>query len=538
MKQSSRADRHVPPDPAPRLRAESEAANRWVNPERFANIFAKRGGIYVKVAQFFAMRPDLVPQEYCNALLKLTDQVVAFSWDEARVILVADLRQEPEQAFAWIDRKPLAAASLSQVHRARTHGGDDVVVKIRRPAIAEDIGRQLRSAGRLLRMLELSGWLPGVRAEDMNHEIAAWMTEELDFRRELSKVVRVYDAYAGQGDFRVPRPYPELSGDRVVTMEYLRGVPMSEVLKLARSGAVNRIESLGFDPDELASGVVSAMLNQIFRYQLFHGDPHPGNLLAMPGNVIGFVDFGLVHELDPGIREQLGDYMEAVYREDAARIYAALVEILQPEKGADLEAFRIELVDATRAWSQSSSGGSIAGDGDSPIANYLVAALRAARRHRLRLPPSVLAMYRSILTANALAAALGSPSALTGAGSRIFGRLRIEKWLASLTPDRVGAQVLDLVGAFAAAPDQLGRLLAELSDGRFVLPVRTSDSPADRRDANNRAKLVVMAVLSVAIAILLGGAVLADLGPGFVYPLGGLLFVNYIALIVIWRRTQ
>ena len=82
------------------------------------------------------------------------------------------------------------------------------------------------------------------------------------------------------------------------------------------------------------------------------------------------------------------------------------------------------------------------------------------------------------------------------------------------------------------------RLLAELSDGRFVLPVRTSDSPADRRDANNRAKLVVMAVLSVAIAILLGGAVLADLGPGFVYPLGGLLFVNYIALIVIWRRTQ
>jgi ubiquinone biosynthesis protein len=488
------------------------APSRWIAPDRFADIFARRGGIYIKIAQFFAMRPDLLPQDE------------TFAWPEARQILLEDLQREPEQAFASIDHTPLAAASLSQIHLARTLEGDEVAVKVQRPGIAEAVRRQLRSARGLLRLLETSGWIPGVRADDLS--------------RELSKVVRIHEVYAGKVAFRVPRPYVELSGRRVVTMEYLRGVPMSELLRFARSGSMVRIEALGFDAGELACGIVNALLNQIFRYRLFHGDPHPGNMLAMEGNVVGFVDFGLVHALEPAIQKRLGNYVEAVYRRDPERIYRGLVDILEHEAGADLAAFRAELFEATREWTRASAlDADTAGD-RSPIAHYMVAVLRSARRHRLRLPPSALAMYRSMLTADALAGALGNPSALTFVGRRFFGQLRIEQWFESLMPDEVGAKALDIVGMAAAAPNQLGGLLAEVSDGRFVLPVRTSDSPEDRRDANNRAKLLSMAVLSVAVAILTSGAVLARAGDAVVYSLGTLLALNYVAVVWLWRRIR
>ena len=524
--------------PARGIGADREPGSRWISPDRFANIFASRGGIYIKVAQFFAMRPDLFPQEYCEALLRLTDQAETFSWRDAHQILLEDLRQDPEQAFAWIDRQPLAAASLSQVHQARTLDGDEVVVKVQRPGIAEAVSRQLRGARGLLRLLEASGWLPGVRAEDLHREIAAWMDEELDFGRELSRVARMYEVYAGKVDFRVPRPYSELSGPRVVTMEYLRGVPMSELLKFTRRGAVGRVEALGFDVDELACAIVDALLHQIFRGRLFHGDPHPGNMLAMPGNVVGFVDFGLVHELDPAIQKELGNYVEAVYRRDPERIYSGLTNILEPEEGADLRAFRAELFDATRRWARASELEAGAAGTRSPIAIYMVAVLRAARQHRLRLPPSALAMYRSMLTAEALAGALGNPSALTLVGRRFFGRLRVEQWFDSLMPNEVGAKALDVISVISDAPDQLGRLLAELSDGRFVLPVRTSDSAEDRRDANNRAKLVSVAVLSVALAILTSGAWLAGADHIIVYVLGTLLALAYFAMVLLWRRIR
>jgi len=509
-----------------------------IDARRLVRVFARRGAIFIKIGQFLATRPDLIPQAYCDELLKLTDQVAPFPWADARRILSEDLGAPPETLFEWINERPMAAASLSQVHVARARGGSEVVIKIQRPGIADLVRRQLRTARWLLRFLEVSGTLPGLSTRDLEHEITDWMVEELDFHKELSKIERMFTTYDGKVDFRVPRPYPELSGARVVVMSYLRGTPFSELLSMATRGNRGRLEVLGFDVEALSRRLVTAQLDQIFRYRLFHGDPHPGNVLAMEGGVIGFVDFGLVHVLDVKVQKRLSVYIEAIYRGDADLIYIALLDILERDDGADLEGFRSDLSEATRIWTRDAALGRAVPGARSPFAGYMIEVLQAARRNHLRIPASALAMYRSMLTADSVASALGSADALSKVGRRFFEDLRLEQFIEALSPDRAKAVAFELISATSAAPEQFGRILAELAEGRFVLSVRASDSQEDRRDANLRAKLLTMAVASVGLAVLLAAALASGVGKRTLLVLALLWLASNFTVLVLWRRIR
>jgi ubiquinone biosynthesis protein len=509
-----------------------------ISPKRFARMLARRGTLYVKAGQFLATRPDLLPQAYCDELLKLTDQVEPFAWREARQILIDELGDEPEKLFARINTRPIASASLSQVYLARTLDGDEVAVKIRRPGVETALPDQLRDARWLLRLLELSGGLPGVRGEDVHREMSAWLVEELDFRRELAKLTQMNTAYAG-ARFRVPRPYPDLSSQRVLVTEYLRGVPFSELLRLARRGDSARIEKFGFNPQVLARNLIEAVLEQIFRRRLFHGDPHPGNILALEGDAIGFVDFGLVHVLDRTVQQKQSDYIEAIYRADPERIYRGLLDVVEVSDGADLEAFRTEVFEATRIWMRDAALQDSAVEGErSPIAQYMVEVLRAARRNHLYLPASALGMYRSLLTADSVAGALGDPRALSRVGRTFFRRLRVEQIVDQVMPDKAEAWAVELWTGLMSAPESLGRLLSDLADDRFVFQVRTADSVEDRRDANLRVKLAGTAILSVGLAVLLVGALLRGAGPWILGGLGAALAGTYLGVAVLWRRLK
>jgi ubiquinone biosynthesis protein len=515
-----------------------------ISPKRFARMLARRGTLYIKAGQFLATRPDLLPQAYCDELLKLTDQVEPFAWREARQILTQDLGAEPETLFSRVNIRPIASASLSQVYLARTLDGDEVAIKVRRPGVETALPVQLRDARWLLRLLELSGGLPGVRGEDVHREMSAWLIEELDFRRELAKLTRMNAAYAG-ARFRVPKPYPDFSSERVLVTEYLQGVPFSELLRLARRGDSARIARFGFDPQALARNLVEALLEQIFRRRMFHGDPHPGNILAMEGDVVGFVDFGLVHLLDRTVQQKQSDYIEAVYRGDPEKIYRGLLDVMEVGDGTDLETFRSEVFEATRVWTRDAALNDAAAPGQgatalphSPIAQYMVEVLRAARRNHLYLPSSALGMYRALLTADSVAGALGDPRALSRVGRAFFRRLRIERIVDQAMPDKAEAWTVELWTALMSAPESLGRLLADLSDDRFVFQVRTADSIEDRRDANLRVKLAGAAIVSVSLAVLLVGAMLRDAGPWVLGGLGAALAGAYGGVAVLWRRLK
>ncbi len=374
-------------------------------PVGFRRRLQRMGPTFIKIGQVLALRPDLVPQAYCDELMHLLDRVPPFPWAEAREILREDLARDPSETFAWVNPKPVAAGSLAQVHRGELWDGTAVAIKIQRPNIRERVEADLEQARDLAGFLERVTFLASSRA--LMHELREWMNEELDMERELANVTRLRELAAGSRIEVIPRPYPHLSSKRILVLTYVDGVRMTDILGEVRSredGRSPRAEARGVDLRELAENLFEATLRQIFSYQFFHADLHPGNLFALSRNRIGYVDFGLCAELDPLVRRQQLRYFQAVYAGRTDQIVKALSELLVPTAESDFEAFRRDATARTDKWVRERDAKPLnSANRRSPTGQWLIDLMRLARAHHMEVPPRTLSLYRALLTAESVA---------------------------------------------------------------------------------------------------------------------------------------
>lgn len=531
---------------APRSRVSDEhwpsdiGAGLRPGPERLTRILIRLGPTFIKIGQFLALRPDLLPQEYCDELLRLADRVPPSPWEAIREIIRTDLGEDPKKLFAYIDEEPLAAGSIAQVHRAETLDGDEVTVKVQRPDLPARVRRDLRKLRLLARLLKVSGIAPYISPDELLAELERWLKQELDFTKELNNHTRMYDEMAGEKDVRVPRPFPVYSGARVITTEYLRGVPFSDLIRLARRGDFEQIERLGYDREVLATRLIQSALHQIFRLRFFHADLHPGNILALEGNVIGLVDFGLTDVLDPTVEGTQSDYLAALYTNDIHGMYRAISQIFVAGENTDAEAFRRDFFAETNRWLTLLEDANGDGAVRSPTAGYMVRLMRLARVHDMRPPISVLSMYRTLLSSESVAYHLRSGANLRDVGRDFFKEFQLERALAGYYPDRILAWLMQLNELARSGPSNFQQLLADLSEGRFVLSVRSLESAQGRRHANLRALLIALAVVSMSFALLLTLTV-GQPGEGariMQWVLWPLLFGVYVWMAIIWRRLR
>lgn len=513
-----------------------------MGPVEFRRLLERLGPTFIKVGQYLALRPDLVAQEYCDELLLLLDRVAPFPWPQARAILAAELGRDPYEVFAVLSPQPAAAGSLAQVHVGCLKGGEEVAVKILRPGIAARVEQDLRRMRLLARLLEVSGGRLVVSPREVVAELGEWMAQEIDLKREASNLERMHRQSAGEAEIRIPRPFPAYCTSRVLVAEYLRGVPLNEVLRSLGAGEEEerrRVEGLGVDPIRLAENLVLSSLRQMFRHRFFHADLHPGNLLVLNGDVLGFVDFGLCAELDPGVREGQLRYLSAVASGNTERIFRAVSELLIPGEETDVEAFRRDFLTATRRLEFGAPAADADGAERSPVGRWLVSMMRAARRNDLQVPAGILALYRALLTVETVAHHLGLEEGLRVVGRRFFARLQQEEALQLLEPDRLQQFFLNLLHLSRDAPGQLNQLLAEVAEGTYVLKVTTSDSSRLQRARNRRARLTAAALLSVGVALLLTRPEFPSvLGVSLAWPLAAGLLALYGVIVVLWRRLD
>jgi ubiquinone biosynthesis protein len=504
------------------------------------------GPTFIKIGQFLALRPDLIPQEYCDELMLLMDRVQPFPYEQARTVLREELGSEPNEIFSYMNPRPMAAGSLAQTHLARLKDGTEVAVKIQRPDVHVQIERDLRRARRLARLLDISGTSLIVSPTDVVEELAGWLMQEIDFKNELRNLSRLHDLAVDSRFQKVPRPFPNLSTSRILTAEYLRGLPFSELLLAVRFGRSD-VDSVALevDRDRLAKNLLWSSLVQIFRYRFFHADLHPGNLIVLPSDVIGFVDFGLCDELDAKVRERQMRYLSAVYDADVDRMFNALTEILTPSEETDMDSFRSEFIAQISPYinrtqtDQPSYDATGSEANRSPIAQSLVGVLRAARRHKLQVPARVLSLYRALLTAETVAHQLGTTVDMRSVGREFFANLQIEEAFRAIDPDKLESTFLGMVSLLQDSPGQLHQLLTELSERRFELKVTVSEAPKVRRVRNQRLQLLITSILSVGIALLLIVPGLPKLfGASLRWPIGIVLILLYISILFQWRRLR
>jgi ubiquinone biosynthesis protein len=390
--------------------------------ERLRLILQQLGPTYVKIGQMIASRGDALPPDFVTELSKLQSEAAPFPWDQAREVIKDDLGRYPEELFASIDTEPFAAASTAQVHRATLPDGTEVAVKVQRPQILAktkaDLGVITELASILERRVQLARKV-GVRA--MVDEFAGGVLKELDYTNEAYHAKRLSDNMRRFPEVQVPVIHDAYSGVHVLTMEFIRGIKVSRV---------DALREAGFDTDALGSVFIRAVIKQIMIDGFFHGDPHPGNMLADPvAKRLVFLDMGLVGQLDGQQRVDLLGLVYAVKSKDIAGIADGLIALGTPTPDFDEKQFRTDIDRLGRQY--------LIYGGVSSIGGALSGFMGAVFDNGLRLDSSLTLAIKAVIQAEETATAL-SPSIDMGAAAMVEAQAAL---MESLEPDRVIAQV-------------------------------------------------------------------------------------------------
>jgi predicted unusual protein kinase regulating ubiquinone biosynthesis (AarF/ABC1/UbiB family) len=290
--------------------------------------FVSLGPTFVKLAQVFASRPDVVPEPYLSALGTLVDRVPVVPFEQIEREIVAAYGQRPEVFFEEFDREPLASGSLGQVYRAR-YEGRDVVVKVLRPGVEELVASDIHAVNRILEMIS-SRWssshLRGFRV--VVDEFSKRIGEEMDFRQEATNAIAIGDRFAANPRVLVPAIETALTRQRVVVMEYMEG---TKVDALASRIAEGRLSG-----KRVVESVVEAYIQMMLVDGLFHADPHPGNLLVTDDGRLVLLDFGMVVRVEPEMRRTLIRTALAAVGRDATGVIKGFYDLGIVEPGTDM----------------------------------------------------------------------------------------------------------------------------------------------------------------------------------------------------------
>ncbi len=319
-----RIQRNKKLSPAARERRLSKAHTK--NAERIYGLATRLEGMLIKTCQFISSRADVAPTEYIAVLSRLQDSVPPRPFSHVVAVLQREFGKGPDDLFDGFTRAPIAAASLAQVHRARTKDGQDVAVKVQYPGIDRILETDLRNIGILVKVLARIEKNFDFRM--LLNEINQNMPRELDFELEGRSSERVARDLAHRDDIKIPTVNWDLTRRRVLTTEFIEATKISDTEALIAEG---------IDPNQVALIMTEAYCEQILVHGYFHADPHPGNLFVLPGPVVVFLDFGLSKELPEQFRLNYARLIQALITKDNDEMVKAFRAIGFKTKSEDPE---------------------------------------------------------------------------------------------------------------------------------------------------------------------------------------------------------
>jgi ubiquinone biosynthesis protein len=450
------------------------------------------GSTFVKLGQILSTRPDLFPPSFIDELSKLQDEVPPGPWEPIQALVEEELGAPLGEFFMALDPTPIAAASLAQVYAALLHDGKEVVVKVQRPGIERVVNTDLEIIQDLARLAQERTSLGEVYdLVDLADEFSAALRAELDYRREGRNADRFRTNFAGESHLYVPQVYWDFSTRCVLVLERISGIKISDVAAL---------EAAGYDRHRIAATAAQFIIKQVLEDGFFHADPHPGNLVIMPGEVIGVMDFGTAGYLTAEDRANLVPLYAAIIQIDAVRVVDQLERIgIADPRWADRAGLQRDL----RRLLQKYQGVSLK---DVSVSEVLGEIEPIIYEHRLRVPPDYWLLIKTLVIMEGVGKGLDPDFDVYEFSGPYVRRFLLRQ----LLPSAWGPPVLrgatawsDLLSGF---PRQTSRILNQVEQGNLRFQVR---APMTRRTARhwnqiaNRVILgVVLAALIIALALL------------------------------------
>jgi ubiquinone biosynthesis protein len=460
------------------------AGERVTPPADLRSALQELGPTFIKVGQLLSTRGDLLPDDYREELAKLQDADPPVALDAIREVVEHELGGRIEEAFESLEPEPLAAGSIGQVHAATLFDGSQVVVKVRRPGVVEQVQLDLEilqnwAARASRRWAAAEPYdIPG-----LIDEFAAEMRAQLDYLKEARNAERFAANFAGEPAVRIPQVFWDLTTSRVLTLERLAGMKVTDL---------DALDAAGIDRHALAERAAQISAKMIFEDGWFHGDPHPGNFFIEDSGRLGIIDFGIVGALEEALRDRLQILLLAVSRRDPDRLARALIALRASSGTVDRRRLRDDLAPLMDRYL-----GEAVGTVD--LRRAIADTLEVARRHRLRVPRELSLLLRAILLEEGIVEQLDPEFSFTQA----LGPYARRQLLAQLTPSalrrRLGQAGADLVDLAIELPTELHRALEVLADGDFEVHLRAGELEPMLARGERLANRIAASVIAAAV---------------------------------------
>ena len=444
------------------------------------------GPTFVKLGQILAGRADLFGPEWIAEFEKLHSRVPAVPLADLRPQLREDLGDEPEAVFARFDTEALAAASIAQVHRAQLKDGAEVIVKIRRPGIAETIAADLRLLGRLAATAdEQLPWLRPYRPQQLVRELAKSLQRELDLASECRHAERIASNLAAMPWIVVPRVHWQHTRERVNVQEFIDGVPGHHM---------EQLQQQGYDRRLLAQRGAQAVLKMIVEDGLFHADPHPGNVFYLPGNRIAFIDFGMVGRLSAQRRHELLALLLGLVQRNAQAVADVLMDWTGDASNADIDSLEAEIETFVDHYhgvplAQLSLGGML---GD-------VTAI--LREHQLALPSDLALLIKAFITLEGLGRGLDPDFHMAQEALPLLRRVMRAQYKPRVLAQKAWRHLRRTLSLLEQLPHDLSRLLRNARRGKLQIHLELAHLRRVGDQINQAANRISMALVIAALIV-------------------------------------
>lgn len=356
-------------------------------PHEFRLTLEKLGPTFMKLGQVLSMRPDMIPDPYIQELKKLQDKAPSFPYKTVQSIVEGELKQPLEEVFKRFNKKPVAAASLGQVHKAVLKDGTTVAVKIQRPGVHKILEKDLRIIAWLIRRIEQ--FIPEAKPFQPQKALQQFeksLRRELDYRTEGRHADRFRHNFRDDEGVKIPTIYWDYTTEKVLTMEFIDGI---------RMGDLEEMKKRGVDDDQLLGNCVRACLMPVFSYGFFHADPHPGNVWVLDDNRVVYLDYGMVGTIKKKLRQSMVLYVVFLAKKDIESALYYLLEMAEVKKDSDIDGFSDEATSIMISYLQR-------GDASTTLSATFYEIIILAGKYHIYFAPELVMLAKSLMTAETM----------------------------------------------------------------------------------------------------------------------------------------
>jgi ubiquinone biosynthesis protein len=459
------------------LSSDGQVLSDLTTPARVRLAMTELGTTFIKLGQMLSTRPDLVGVEMADELAELQSKVPAEGVESARAIILADLGRPLEEVYAEFDTVPLAAASIAQVYAARLHTGERVVVKVRRGKIEKKATTDLEIVQAMAELMEKHS--PALRPYQpvaIVRQFRKALLREMDFTYEKRNIEEFTQHFAGDPTVRIPAVHAEFCSHQIITMERLDGISGTDI---------EAMRGCGEDLAEFAKRGANMYLEMVFRDGFYHADPHPGNLMMLPGCVVGVIDCGQVGRIDDELRDEVETLLLAIVENDSTQVTEQVLSLGSVPPDFNRERLRTDLDDFMADY----VGHPLS---EINVGQALTSLIEIIRRYHITLPPPLAVLLKTIIVLEGTSRRFSPGLSLAELMQPFCQRMVLRRLSPKRMVRRVRRTYRDWDRLISALPRDLTDLLARFRDGTLTVHL-------DHRHLDPIVNRLVLGVLTAAI---------------------------------------